>query len=79
MRYVSARIEETAREKTYRIYISDCLRAMIPNGRQIPRYIDFFMPPDNVDPEEIKTSIKNKLAKIGGENKDGPIQSSREA
>lgn len=52
---------------------------MIPNGRQIPRYIDFFMPPDNVDPEEIKTSIKNKLAKIGSENKDGPIQSSREA
>jgi len=79
MRYVSARIEETVREKTYRIYVTDCLKTMVPGGKGLVRYVDFFTKPDNSDPEEIKTSIKNKLAEIGGDNTHEHVQSGSKA
>ena len=67
MRYVSARIEETAREKAYRIYVTDALRGLYGAEKGVMRYADIFAPKHNRTEDEIKASIFEKLKKMGGE------------
>ena len=50
-------------EKTYRIYLTDALRAIV--GGQNPRYFDLINPKtDNRDAEEIKAQILTKLREL---------------
>lgn len=70
MRYVSARFENEMRELTYRIYVTDALKAIAHADK---RYADFW---DNHAVEETRTAdeiiggISNKLKKLGGERND---------
>lgn len=45
MRYVRARFEKDMRERTYRIYVSDCLYALVNGGLElVHRYADIIDP-----------------------------------
>ena len=59
MRYVIARSEEIYRDRAYRIYMSDGIRAL--SGQKIDRYADLFKPEEKRTPQEIITGIRNKL------------------
>lgn len=69
MRYVEARIETTMRDETYRIYITDVLKALA--GVSV-RYVDLL--PGSTqsieNPEEkateIKEGMKEKIKRLGG-------------
>lgn len=63
MRYVIARSEELNRERAYRIYVTDALKASLLGGKA-ERYEDLFKPTDTRSAEEIVSSIRKKL---GGE------------
>ena len=63
MRYVLARSEEVSRERAYRIYVTDALRALC--GSKSDRYADLFKPEDKRTPQEI---IKGISEKLGGDN-----------
>lgn len=58
MRYVAARLEEYARSRAYRIYVTDALKAI---GRLDIRYEDLFKPVDKRTPDEIISGITEKL------------------
>lgn len=62
MRYVLAKREEKTRAEIYRIYVTDCLRALINNDSN-PRYIDLIKPQpiETKTADEIVTDVKNKL------------------
>lgn len=62
MRYVSAKKEEKTKAEIYRIYVSDCLRALINNDSN-PRYIDMIKPQpiETRTADEIINDVKNKL------------------
>lgn len=70
MRYVSARFENEMRELTYRIYVTDALKAI---ARADKRYADFW---DKRTVDETRTAdeiiggISDKLKKLGGEHND---------
>ena len=63
MRYVAARFDADRRERAYRIYISDSMKAI---GNLNMRYVDMIdkRAGNNADPEEIKDRIKEKLRKL---------------
>ena len=65
-----ARLEDQARVREYRNYVTDMLRYIVPNGLNIERYADLFNPHplETRTPEEIKRNIINKLREDG----DGP-------
>ena len=70
MRYVGARFQKEMRESTYRIYVTDALKA-IAGGNM--RYADiwsekFLGVEETRTPEEIIDEIITKSRKIGGEN-----------
>ena len=66
MRYVKAKCTEADKAETYRIYVTDALKIM---GNLNLRYADMVAPPpeETRSAEEIKQSIKDKLAQLGGE------------
>lgn len=75
MRYVKARAEKNALDKSYRIYVTDSLKMIAENTSKYAggssfsiRYIDLIKKPVN-EPrtsEEIISGIKGKLKQIGG-------------
>lgn len=56
-----AQLEEQARVREYRNYVTDMLRYIVPNGSSVERYADLFNPPEIRTSEEIKRSIISKL------------------
>ena len=65
MRYVTARLTEEVRDLTYRIYVTDCLKALA-NGQE--RYYDLIQikrKKETRTPDEIVSDIKNGLMKMG--------------
>lgn len=65
MRYAVARIEQENRDAVYRIYITDCLKAIC--GAKI-RYADLIRK-DNGTTEQNSEAIKDRLKKkLGGLN-----------
>ena len=72
MRYVRARFDSDRRERAYRIYISDALKAI---GSLNIRYVEMLKQSSatNADPEEIKERICSKLEQLGKEQEDGYI------
>lgn len=63
MRYFLARLDDHAREREYRFYVTDMLRGfMAPNEI---RYADIFKPVETRSAEEIKSSICAKLEVMG--------------
>ena len=69
MRYFFARLEEQARVRGYRTYVTDALKVFV--GAET-RYADMFEPQkvETRTADEIKESIKNKLRGL-----DGSVQS----
>lgn len=65
MRYVLAKNQEKFEEKTYRIYVTDCVRAYLHNEGN-PRYADMIdkTPLDDRSPDDIINHIKNGLRKL---------------
>lgn len=64
MRYAVARIEQEDRDAVYRIYMTDCLRAIC--GAKA-RYADLIRKDNDTieeDPEAIKNRLKKKLGAI---------------
>lgn len=59
MRYVLSRITYNAREETYRIFVTDGLRAVV--GGNGMRYADLLKPQDTRTGEEIIDSIRAKM------------------
>lgn len=55
---------EYKKEDAFRIYVTDALKAYFHLNQ---RYEDWFKPQDIRTSEEIITSIKDKLARLGGE------------
>ena len=72
MRYFFARLEEQARVRGYRNYVTDVLRAFVGAEQ---RYADMYEPQiiETRTPEEIKESIKEKLRRVSddGSNEFG--------
>ena len=70
MRYVESRSIFYDREEAYRIYVTDSLKAL---GGFHDRYANMIKretaKEETRTPEEIKDTIKEKLAKLGGESK----------
>lgn len=73
MRYFLSRLNEQAREREYRNYVTDVLR--IGFGINL-RYADIWEPAETRTADEIKESIKSKLRDI--EVSNGRIQLSGE-
>ena len=73
MRYFLSRLNEQAREREYRNYVTDVLR--IGFGINL-RYADMWEPVETRTADEIKESIKSKLRDI--EVSNGRIQLSGE-
>lgn len=74
-RYVFARFEQDAREKAYRVYVTDVLKILAENTAKYSggsymkiRYYDLIRPKpeENRTPEEIIGNMKEKIARIGG-------------
>ena len=74
-RYVFARFEQDAREKAYRVYVTDVLKILAENTAKYSggsymklRYYDLIQPKpeENRTPEEIIWNMKGKIARIGG-------------
>ena len=65
MRYAQARYEQYRRDWAYRVYVTDALK--IIGGLNI-RYADIFKPEETRTAEEIKSSISDKLRRLGGDN-----------
>ena len=66
MRYVTARLIEESRDLTYRIYVTDALKALVSGS---VRYVDLIQRKYKVEtrsPEEIVDHVKNGLLKMGG-------------
>ena len=65
MRYVESRISLWDREETYRVYVTDALRAF---GKLNARYYDFVKdtPVETRTGKEVINSIKEKLKKLRG-------------
>lgn len=72
MRYAKARLEQERRDFAYRIFITDCIGNII--GLKT-RWVEMINPKpvETRSAGEIIDNIRNKLAKIGGENKHGYI------
>lgn len=64
MRYVNARYLKEYRDRMYRIYITDALKAI---GNLNIRYVDFIKPSkvDTRTEQEVISDIKAKLRKMG--------------
>ena len=60
MRYVMARAEEMNRDRAYRIYVTDALRASLL-APSVERYADMFKPADTRTSEDIIGGIREKL------------------
>ena len=67
MRYVTARLLDESRDLTYRIYVTDCLKALADGNI---RYIDLIQQQkkkvETRTSNEIVNDIKQGLMKIGG-------------
>lgn len=73
MRYVAARYEQEQRDRAYRFYVTDALKAI---GRLNKRYADMIAEKrsvPNADPEKIKARIKSKLERLGKEKTNESI------
>lgn len=75
MRYVKAKAQQNALDKSYRIYVTDSLKMISENTSKYAggssfsvRYSDLIKKPVNETrtSEEIINGIKGKLKKIGG-------------
>lgn len=75
MRYVKAKAQQNALDKSYRIYVTDSLKMISENTSKYAggssfsvRYWDLIKKPVNETrtSEEIINGIKGKLKKIGG-------------
>lgn len=65
MRYLIARVEEQARVRGYRVYVTDALKGLL--GAEV-RYADQFdIKIETRTAEEIKESIKEKLRNANGD------------
>ena len=64
MRYAEARYLIYSRDFSYRIYVTDALKAI--GGLNI-RFADRFKPAETRTSDEIIGGIKDKLQKMGGE------------
>ena len=62
MRYVDSRCRQNDREETYRIYVTDALKAI---GGFNARYLDVFGVEETRTSNEIITNISDKLKKLG--------------
>ena len=58
MRYVMARFEQYERDWTYRIYVTDSLKALAGVNM---RYADLFAPEETRTADEIIDGVKDKL------------------
>lgn len=76
MRYVKARFHDHEELMAYRIYISDCMKAVVDNiesfgGHGITmRYFEVINNPDEKEErtaDEIKEDLKSKMSKLIGE------------
>lgn len=65
MRYALARWNLYQREETYRIYMTDALKAL---GNLNIRYIDYFKPVDTRTADDVIASLRAGLERIGGNN-----------
>ena len=61
---------ERKKEELFRVYVTDALKAAYHLNI---RYADLFTPPETRTEEEIISSIRGKLRKLGGDNNE-PIQ-----
>ena len=67
MRYVAARYEECIREHTYRIYVTDGLKAIANLNMRWADMVSFEKHEEQRSAEEIIDDIGNKLERIGKE------------
>lgn len=69
MRYVLEMVRKNAIDDAYRIYVSDTLYFMANGKAPSMRWRDFIdktkpLKEDDRDPEEIKSSMKDKLSRL---------------
>lgn len=66
MRYVAARYEQEQRDRAYRFYVTDALKAI---GNLNLRYADIIKDDavEDADPDEIISRIRGKLKRLGKE------------
>jgi hypothetical protein len=77
MRYALARAKQDSVDKAYRVYVTDALKAIAENtaryvggGYIKARYADLIepKPEETRTPEQIVDRMKEKIAKVGGED-----------
>ena len=75
MRYVQARSKEDVLEKTYRIYVTDCLKLIAENTARYAsgttigvRYADLIedKPEETRTSDEVISDIRDKIQKLEG-------------
>jgi hypothetical protein len=64
MRYLFARVEEQARVRGYRNYVTDCLKALLGGETRYADMFNLVVPQESA--EDIKNRIKDKLRSADG-------------
>lgn len=64
MRYVLFKLVERQREDTYKIYVTDHLRAIVGTNASPTRWIDMVKPREKVDADEIVADIIDRAGLV---------------